>query len=94
MSLSLCRFSRASQPIKNGFAEAALAGVRGMGSGEVLLYHLETHLFLAFPAGMVRIRFSQGKATLLLSILFQIHLRLKKVVVGWPEFPTAMYNDV
>lgn len=78
MSLSLCRFSCASQPIKNGFAEAALAGVRGMGSGEVLLYRLEAHLLLAFPTEMVRMRFSQGKAASLLSVCFRYISGLKR----------------
>lgn len=58
MSLTLCCFSRASQPTKNGFAEAGRASARRMGSGEVLLCHLEAHLLLAFLTGMMRMRLS------------------------------------
>ena len=39
---------------QNGFAEARLAEARGMGAGEVFLYHLEANLPLAFPTGPVR----------------------------------------
>lgn len=48
------------------------------GVREVLLYHLEAHLLLAFPTGMVRMRFSQGKAALLLSICFRYISGLKR----------------
>lgn len=96
MSLTLCCFSHASQPIKNGFAEAGPTAVRGLGSGEVLLCHLEAHLLLAFLTVMMRMRFSHGNAALLLSISFRYILGLKRWLWAGPssQLPCIMMFEV
>lgn len=96
MSPTLCCFSRASQPIKNGFAEASQASVRRMGSGEVLLCHLEAHLLLAFLTGMMRMRLSHGNAALLLCISFRYISGLKRCLWAGPssQLPCIMMFEV
>lgn len=54
---------------QNGFAEAGLAEARGMGAGEVFLWHLEANLPPAFLTGPVRMLFSPVEMQFQFSVL-------------------------